>query len=114
MATTTTKIPIERVQSSNIEGIGYDGINHVLAVQFKSGAIFHFPNYDPVNAILFMEADSKGAFFAREIKRKVPGQKMTGKCPKCGDDHGWLGEKCSECGTAVYTEVETRYGKEAP
>lgn len=110
---TAAKIPIEPVVSSNIAGIGYDGINHILAVQFKSGAIFHYTNYDPVQAVLFMEADSKGAFFVNEIKRaKLPGAKMTGKCPKCGDDHGWLGETCSECGTAVYTEVETRYGKD--
>lgn len=109
---TATKIPIEPVVSSNLAGIGYDGLTHTMAVQFKSGAIFHYPNYDPVNAILFMEADSKGAFFAREIKGKVPGQKMTGKCPKCGDEHGWLGTTCEDCGTAVYTEVETRYKEE--
>lgn len=103
--TIAERIPLEDVVSSNIQGLGYNLEKRILAVKFKSGAIFHFADVTPAFALEFFGAESKGSFFAQRIKGgKVHGSKMTGTCPNCGDEHGWIGETCSECGTAVYAE----------
>lgn len=99
------KIPLEELQSSNISGAGYKAEKRILAVRFKSGDIFHYAGVSTEMALAFYAADSKGRYYAEHIKGKFNGQKMTGKCPKCGDGPGWLEETCSDCGTAVYADA---------
>jgi hypothetical protein len=100
MADTLT---IERaaVESSTLAGIGYDERRRILSVGFKSGAIFHYANVDVGTWERFRDAASKGSFYAHHIKGRYPAQKMTGPCPKCGDQ-GVIGLRCTDCGTAEY------------
>lgn len=100
------RIPMEEVESSNLKAIGYDPERSILAIAFKSGAIFHYATVDQALFFEFYNALSKGTFYVENIKGKMPGQKMTGECPKCGDKNGWIGERCTDCGCADY--VDTR------
>lgn len=96
----------EAVDSSNIESIGYSPDRRVLAVEFKSGAIFHYFNVDDEFAVEFYAAESKGKFFAQRIKGKLTGDKMTGPCSSCHEP-GVAGTTCA-CGGTFYKE-EKRY-----
>ena len=69
------------VQSSNIEAIGYAEESHTLAVQFKgrkgaAGSLYEYANV-PVGVWHdFLQAVSKGAFFASALKGKYPTVKV--------------------------------------
>jgi hypothetical protein len=95
------KIPLERITSSNLAAVGYHDTKRILAVQFKSGDIYHYANVSPATMILFYRSGSRGAFYAKEIRGKFSGEKMTGACPDCGA-HGWVGDRCEDCGRSTY------------
>lgn len=97
------RIPID---SSNLHAIGYraDGGNErgtfgTLAVEFKSGDIFHYRGVSQELFDQFCLATSRGRFYSLIIKGKFTADKMTGLCPKCGA-HGLVGERCEDCGCA--------------
>src|SRR3954468_10948189 len=100
------KIPRETLESSNIASAGYDSGKQILAIEFKSGAVYHYAPFTLEQLGEFYSAESKGRFYATHIKGKIAGEKMTGDCPKCGATNGYLGETCDDCGCAVY--VDTR------
>lgn len=100
------KIPLEVIESSNLAAIGYDPDRKQLAVQFKSGDVFHYDGVDMEFAGRFYAAESRGRFYAGHVKGKITGRKMTGKCRACAGGPGWIGETCTDCGTAPY--VDTR------
>ena len=106
------KIPREAVESSNLASIGYDVDKQIVAIHFKSGAVFNFAPFTPDQMLEFYTAPSKGSYFAKNIKGKIPGTKCTGDCPKCGDKHGWIGERCTDCGCADYEEVRKANGEQ--
>lgn len=65
-----------KVESSNIEAIGYE--TDVLYIQFKTGDLY---SYSPVTEEMYnelMAAESKGKYFAANIKRnsKIAYQKI--------------------------------------
>ncbi len=98
---------IERfaVDSSNIKSIGYEG--GVCVVEFSSGDIFAYTM--PTEAFeSFAAAESKGKYFAAHIRGKVSGSKLTGQCPKCGSAPEFIGETCSDCGTAKAVPVVSK------
>jgi hypothetical protein len=99
------RIPLEAIESSNLSAFGYDVEKQILAVQFKSGAIFHYAPFPQEQMWEFYNALSKGTYYATHIKGKVHGQKMTGECPKCGDKNGWIGDTCTDCGCAAYEDT---------
>lgn len=98
-------IPMEAVESSNLSAIGYDQDKHILAIQFKSGATYHYVSVASDQFFEFYNALSKGTYYSENIKGKLPGQKMTGECPKCGAKNGWIGETCADCGCEVYMDT---------
>jgi hypothetical protein len=98
------------VDSSNLASIGYDETRHVLAVGFKSGAIFHYRGVESGLWERFHMAPSKGSFFAHHVKGRYQGEKMTGPCPDCGDQ-GVVGTTCTDCGCSQYQKEERRYGE---
>lgn len=62
-----TKIePIEG--SSNIAGIGYDAATRELAVRFHGGTLYRYSDVPPDVVAEFRGAESKGSFFARQIR----------------------------------------------
>jgi hypothetical protein len=79
-----TTIALQKVESSQIDGIGYDPTQNRLAVQFKSkngpGAIYEYENVDPATFAEFQSAESKGRFFGERIKPykdKYPYRRVT-------------------------------------
>lgn len=104
MATETIRIDRETLESSHLESAGYDPTRQILAVEFKTGRIFHYAPVTPEQAFAFYSAPSKGRHYSQQIKGKIPGERMTGPCANCGEE-GWIGDPCTDCGTAVYTAV---------
>ena len=104
------RIPLEAIDSSHIGAYGYDLERKILAVQFKgSGTIYHYSTFPLEQASEFGAAESKGRFYSANVKGKYPGRRMTGPCPECNDE-GWIGDTCTDCGCAVYTEVPWKDG----
>jgi len=62
---TNRRIP---VVSSNVASIGYDENSYTLEVQFRGGGIYQYFNVPPQVFEEFINADSKGKFFHKEIK----------------------------------------------
>lgn len=95
------KIALVPVDSSNIAALGYNREKQILAVQFKSGTIYHYAGVALEIAAQLVTAESRGAFYAMHIRGKFQGQRMTGLCHQCGAG-GWIGDACEDCGTATY------------
>jgi len=56
------------IDSSNISSIGYDEDSNTLEVEFYSGTVYQYFDV-PLNFFQgFMEAGSKGQYFAQHIK----------------------------------------------
>ena len=68
-------VPLEPVESSNIQAIGHDGIA-ALVVQFKGGARYLYLGVDRRTMDAFRESPSKGAHFAANIKAKFEAVKI--------------------------------------
>jgi hypothetical protein len=100
---TAEKITLQAFASTNLAALGYNAEKKILAVQFKSGAIYHYADIPLKLALGFLQTDSVGRYYATQIKGKYPGQRMTGPCPACGSE-GWIGDRCEDCGTADYQE----------
>lgn len=97
------QIPLEPIDSSNLSAVGYHPEKAILAVQFKSGAVYHYASVPLAVVTDFYTALSKGQYYALHIKGKYQGQKMTGHCPACGAQ-GWIGDRCEDCGCAAYAD----------
>ena len=98
-------ITLEPVESSNIKARGYSEAERILAVEFRSGAVFHYHQVPPEVWSDWLEAISAGSFFYRHIKGNFPADPKTGDCPECGSKHGPIGTRCTDCGTADYTRT---------
>lgn len=57
------------VTSSNIARIGYDPAARNLAVEFKSGGVYHHADVSPEDHAAFMAADSKGKHYNSHISK---------------------------------------------
>lgn len=97
----------EDVKSSNIHAIGYSNAKQTLAVEFKSGDVFHYAPVDVELATRFYGAESKGRFYSEHIKNKIPSTLMTGPCVSCGI-RGPIGETCTDCGCNKHVARERR------
>ena len=65
-----------RVNSSNIDSIGYDENSKVLEIEFKSGGVYQYANVSKEIFVALMEASSHGSFFHARIKDKFPTTKV--------------------------------------
>lgn len=76
-------IPMEPVESNQVKAVGYDPETKTLAVTFTRGpgSIYHYPNVEPELHVNFMQAESKGTFFGKNIKElpfdKFPAQQAS-------------------------------------
>lgn len=57
-----------KVQSSAIGAIGYDDENNTLAVMFPNRAVYFYVGVPSRLFEEFVAAESKGGFFAKEVK----------------------------------------------
>lgn len=60
---------MQEVKSSNIKKVGYDPTTNMLAVQFGSGATYHYKNVTADQCQKFLAAKSIGQHFAQHFKR---------------------------------------------
>lgn len=68
-------IPMQEVQSSQIEAVGYDAQGQRLRIRFRErkslpAASYDYANVPPDVHVALMAAPSVGSFFGREIKRR--------------------------------------------
>jgi hypothetical protein len=61
---------MKTVKSSNIRAVGYDPEIKVLAVEFSSGGVYHYPDIEPHHHEAMIGADSVGGYFHKHIKGK--------------------------------------------
>lgn len=108
MTETPDRIPRFPVTSSSIAAIGYLEAKKILAIEFAGGGIYHFADVEPDVVLALIAASSIGGHFAKHIKGKHAGLKMTGICLDCGDK-GWIGDTCEDCGCSPYVR-EPRKG----
>ncbi len=101
-ARTIDRLP---VTSSSLKTIGYDVARSILAIEFQSGAIFHYYQVPLELAQQLNNAESTGRFYAKEIRGKFIGKPMTGKCQACGAT-GLILEKCEFCDEGTYREID--------
>lgn len=67
---------LDPVTSSNIAAIGYDHATKTLAVQFKSGDLWHYQGASAEHHRALMSAKSVGKHFHAHIKPKFDGKKQ--------------------------------------
>jgi hypothetical protein len=102
------KIDLEEIASSNLAAIGYNDRKRIAGLRFKSGDVFHYADVPAEVFASWYLAESRGKFYAANIRGQYRGEKMTGTCPKCGDRPGWIGETCESCGCAPYAADERK------
>lgn len=86
----------EPVESSNILALGYDFHTQTLAIEFKSGDVFHYAAVPVAVAAELGGALSKGQFYAAHIRGKFSSTLMTGICEVCAE-RGVVGHPCPAC-----------------
>lgn len=65
-------------ESSNIAKIHYNVVIFTLVVEFTNGSLYSFDAVDGDLASRFLQAESKGGFFARNIRDKFTTTKLVG------------------------------------
>jgi hypothetical protein len=71
-------VQISPVVSSNIAGIGFDKESETLRVEFHNGSAFEYFDVPESLHAEFMQSESKGRFFAQNIKDRYQSQKVAG------------------------------------
>lgn len=67
--TATIRMPkMQQVESSNIASVGYDGVARRLVVTFTNGNTYAYEAVDRDVHRAFLAADSKGKFFAQQVR----------------------------------------------
>lgn len=61
-------ILMQPVKSTNITALGYDTPTKTLEVHFGSGGKYRYADVSPESFTAFLQADSKGSYFARHIR----------------------------------------------
>jgi len=93
--------------------MGYDADRRILAVTFRSGRVKHYAGVTEETYEQLSSADSLGKAFLKLITKQYETAVMTGECPNCGADHGWIGDTCTDCGTATYADQRPTRGVSA-
>lgn len=63
-------IKMQDVDSSNIQAVGHDPQSNTLSVQFRSGAIYHYPGVTAEQHQAFLGADSLGSHFHKHFRSR--------------------------------------------
>ena len=74
-----TSVPIDPVVSSNLAYVGYVDERKDLFVKFKNGALWVYHGVPAEEWTGLMAAESKGSYFARNIKKWYPGEPVPGE-----------------------------------
>lgn len=69
-------VEMKEVESSNIVSIGYDEQPRDLYVKFANGGVYRYQGVDALAHRSLMEAESKGAYLAKHIKKAYDFQRV--------------------------------------
>lgn len=72
----TKDIEFVKVESSNIEQVGYDNEDSVLFVEYKGGARYSYSKVPQKIYVQLLEAESVGRFMNEEIKGTYDCEKL--------------------------------------
>lgn len=61
----------QKVESSQIESIGYEAETRKLEIEFTTGSVYVYDNVGPELHAGLMKADSIGKFFGMNIKNRT-------------------------------------------
>lgn len=64
------EIELEPVESSNIEGVGYDPATKTLRIQFRGGCTYDYANVPAEKHKALIDAESVGKHFHQHIRNK--------------------------------------------
>lgn len=70
------EIPLQPVESSNLEAIGYDPASRTLAVKFKNGTLYHYADVPASVWEGLQGASSAGRFYSAMIRGTFTGTKQ--------------------------------------
>lgn len=73
---TTPTIPMTACESSNVAAHGYDATTKTLALQFKSGGLYHYHDVPADVAAGLTEAKSIGQYVGQSIKNQFKHSKI--------------------------------------
>lgn len=62
----------QQVQSSSLKSVGYSARQQVLEVEFQAGSVYQYKDVPPEVHQALMAAESKGSYFAANIRDKYP------------------------------------------
>ena len=65
------------VRSREIAIIGYDPVNSMLEIAFRSGRVYHYSEVPAEIYKTLLTAPSQGKYFEKNIKHKFPYQKIS-------------------------------------
>jgi len=66
----------KRVNASTIRSVGYDAPQHLLEVEFSSGAIIQYSGVSPEVHRRFVNAPSPGSFFQDQIEENFSSKRV--------------------------------------
>ena len=67
------------VKSSNVQAVGYDPDEKVLAVQFKKGGVYEYPAVPPEMYEALLKSESIGRFVAQVVRAGRKGLRIDTK-----------------------------------
>jgi len=70
-------IPRSPVDSSSIRSVGYDAGNRTLAVEFKSGSLYHYHEVPADTYDDLRQAESAGRFVNQHVKDKFTAERQS-------------------------------------
>lgn len=66
----------KKVESSNLESIGYDPASRVLEVEFKGGSVYRYRECTADQFRGLQDAVSKGSYFSKNIRGVLKFEKV--------------------------------------
>lgn len=70
------KIDMLPVESSNVKSVGYDADSQTLAIEFKSGGVYHYEDVPKQTFADLMAAESPGKYVRSKIVGSFKHEKM--------------------------------------
>jgi hypothetical protein len=77
-----TTIPLEPVESSMLQSVGYDAGTRTLRVKFKDGAMWDYADVDEPTFRKLHAAPSIGGYFIAHIRAKFQGRRVDDEPPQ--------------------------------
>lgn len=74
---TQPTIPLTSVESSMIDGHGYDAASQTLAVRFTGGGVYHYEGVPQETVAALLKAPSFGKAFGALVRNRYTGKRVS-------------------------------------